>query len=690
MALSTQQEDDYIARHQFQLPEDVDFFKLQFAWNTVSQKLPILRTRIVQTSMGLFQVIVKSSIGNFADNSTNFPMRLGTALNRVILDQQQKVLTWISHHATYDGISIRLIMKLVNQVYREIPLDPMDFTDYRIFINYIRQLSFDASKSFWASQLADVSPEWFPSGGSSITHVDINGRLQTVNTLAAPLTSEIIRASWGLVLAAYTSSDEVVFGTILSGRTASVQNIDRIAGPTIATVPIRVRIDDGEKIEAFLTRLQEQAMEMIPHQHFGLQNIRRISDDVRHACDFHNLLVIHAMEEAFEEASSVLQAHGSLTPFNMNTYPLVLEVHILPNGYSLDVSYDRSITSEVQIQRLVRQFDNVVSHLLCCRSQPSSVVSDIQVISSADREELWLWNNAIPETVEDSLHHLIEQRVQLAPDAEAIVSWDGRMTYFELDQASSILAHEIFSRDKSVGSFVPLFFEKSLWTVVAMLAVLKAGKAFAFLDPSYPVERLRQVTSILTPHLAISSHIHQESCRKLVPDTIVLGPDTVRTSKKMVNPPTVVVRSSDPICAIFTSGTTGKPKGAILSHRSYVSSNMQHAKTLSMDSTTRMLQFGSCSFDAIIFEVLTTLLVGGCVCVPEEKYRNIDIDVEITRMKANWALFTPSFASLLSPEQVPTLKALILVGEAANVQLIQTWSNKLSLHNGNCFLLYVN
>jgi amino acid adenylation domain-containing protein len=732
MALSIHQAGDYVARRHFHLPENVELPRLLAALDAVAQRVPTLRSRIVQTESGLYQVVIRGEIAVAQDGddvqgeghavldvNNDKPMGLGEALNRFAVGRERKVLIWVSHHATYDEVSATMFLKLVNRTYHGRPLEgPLSPADYRLFIQHITELSLESSQQFWSNQLADASPDPFPfhaagqSRNSTSTHeVKVTGRFRTAAVSARRPTQAAIRAAWAIVLAAHTSSDDVVFGTILSGRDAPVEGVDRMVGPTISTVPIRVRVDGGETAAALVARLRAQATDMIPHEHFGLQRIRRIGDEARHACDFRNLLVIHppadddqADDEEEEEEGrhrdpAVLKADDArAATLPMNTYPLVLELH-LPgtrggedgHEYALDVSFDPSIIDEVQVERVVRQFQHVLTQLLLSQDPPDAteasahepprIVKDIEVISAADREELWRWNSNVPATVEESLHSLIHKRSQAAPDAEAVVAWDGRLTYAQLDQASSALAHDILARNDSSGSFVALCFEKSVWVAVAMLAVLKAGKAFAFLDPAYPFDRLRHITSLLEPVLAIASPTHLEFCRGLVPNTMVLGPGFQKTAA-LVSPPAVMVRPSDPICAVFSSGTTGVPKGAVLSHRSYVTSNLEHARITSLDANSRVLQFASCSFDANVFEVLTPLMMGGCVCIPLEANRNGDIDVEIRRMRVNWAFFTPAFAALLEPERVPTLKTVVLGGEPVSVQLVKSWSRQVSLHIG--------
>ncbi|TVY88421.1 Nonribosomal peptide synthetase, partial [Lachnellula willkommii] len=318
---------------------------LQSTLEAVIQRFPILRSRIVQSASGLYQVIIRDQIPIAQELDKSQPLGLGEALNSFVVDRQGKTLTWISHHATYDEVSATMILKLVNRIYSNMPFENSLFSaDYRLFIKHITQLPLESSQEFWSNQLDNASPDAFPlhtvgqsRNSTSVQEVKVTGRFCTTAVLNKPPTQAVVRAAWAIVLAAHTASDDVVFGTILSGRDAPVEGIDDMAGPTIATVPIRVRFDSAETIEAFVARLRAQATDMISHEHFGLQRIRRIGDGAQHACDFRNLLVIHPPrddddddDEEHEEGErnmGLLKADDAAS-LPMNTYPLLLEVHL--------------------------------------------------------------------------------------------------------------------------------------------------------------------------------------------------------------------------------------------------------------------------------------------------------------------------------------------------------------------------
>lgn len=151
------------------------------------------------------------------------------------------------------------------------------------------------------------------------------------------------------------------------------------------------------------------------------------------------------------------------------------------------------------------------------------------------------------------------------------------------------------------------------------------------------------------------------------------------------------VESHNAAYIIPTSGTTGQPKLTLLEHRQYCTGAHGHIPGLLFGSTKplRALQFAAHSFDASVIEILTPLMIGGCVCIPDEETRLNDIAKAINTMRVTWTALTPTFVRFLEPSMVPTLSAIVLMGEAMSQANLDTWS-KINLVNGYVlFLLWL-
>lgn len=195
----------------------------------------------------------------------------------------------------------------------------------------------------------------------------------------------------------------------------------------------------------------------------------------------------------------------------------------------------------------------------------------------------------------------------MKPEAEAVRAWDATFTYRELDLHSTRLAYHLAQLGVKEEVIVPLCFEKSAWVVVAMLAVLKAGGAFVPLDPAHPPARLKDIVLGVDAKIALCSSKYHRLASTLTPKAIAVNGFTfIGVESAVENLPKVSPNSAAYV--IFTSGTTGKPKGTLIEHASYCTGAAAHAPAMGMEpGGVRSLQFASFTFDASLLEIVTTV-----------------------------------------------------------------------------------
>ena len=179
--------------------------------------------------------------------------------------------------------------------------------------------------------------------------------------------------------------------------------------------------------------------------------------------------------------------------------------------------------------------------------------------SIADLEQIRRWNETIPPAVEACVHHLVETQVHDHPDDEAVCSREGALTYRELNAYANSLAISLVRRGIKPGDLISVCFEKSMWTVVAMLAVLKAGVAFVPV-PCSPVQRIKTIISLIKPAVILTSLRQATLFTDMGEHVVVVGEAFREVSVHMVEPLRVRVRPSDLAYVLFTSGSTGIPK----------------------------------------------------------------------------------------------------------------------------------
>lgn len=377
-------------------------------------------------------------------------------------------------------------------------------------------------------------------------------------------------------------------------------------------------------------------------------------------CSFHNVLI------------------ESQLPCGVNTM-IVLDSSISPAQVYMEYS-----RTSLTVNQAWSQLTTMVHILEQMVMNPGLSLREVDFLGSYSSRLIRQWNNpyslARPQVC---IHTLILEHCRSQPSSEALCAWDGSVTYAELDQFSLAVALQLLSLGVGPESVVPLYFEKSRWTVVAMLGVLRAGGAFVLLDPSHPMARLAEICSEVQAPVAIASESLEDLGRQLAPQVITVL-DTVKshidTGKNAFN---TSVKPSNAAYVAFTSGSTGKPKGIVIEHQCFVANTLAQNAVQNINSQTRAFQFASYGFDSSILETLMTLVAGGCVCIPSEKQRLNGLADAIRGMRANWLELTPSVARFINPEEVPDVKSVLLVGEPMSQDHITQWSGsgKIQLLN---------
>lgn len=696
----------FITRQVFELPPNLDIERLRYSWEAVVQKNQILRTRIISGAEQPLQLVLKAStspvpweewgngdIDSYIDQDCKRRMQLGDALvrcahvrNRRSGSHNHFVLTM--HHAVYDAWTLPLLLRQVESIYNE--ENPVPTTPFISFITYLQDLDVKESENFWRSSFENIQAPQFPelpSTGSTPKPTAYLKQSVSFDGLEAidvtPTT--LARFAWALTISEYTNSLDVLYGVTVSGRDVPLPGIEKITGPTIATFPLRIQLEVSSTIEEALSHIQDYTTQSGPFQHLGLQKIGNLSPEAAAACQFGSLLIVQStsqnvLSSGLFQGNHQPGAQDLESTFDNNALTVICELDKDTHIFNLEAFYDPEIVPERQMTWIMEQF---AFHLEKLRHQPHSKVKDILGANPRHTQQLETWNSSVPAGVNSCVHDLIEVHAIARPSSMAVAAWDGEFTYKELDVLSSHLAVQLTTRNAvGPGVFVPLCFEKSKWTIVAILAVMKAGGAFVLLDPSQPLQRLKGLCLQLNSGIALSSEQNFPLMKDIgLPTICVSNDETACSAACGSHTIQSSVCPSDPLYIIFTSGSTGTPKGTIIEHIALATNAFQYGRLQHYDSQSRVLQFSSYTFDNSFAEILYTLICGGCVCVPADDER-MDIVQEISRYNVNLASLTPSLARALDPKEVPSLRTLLLGGEAVQSIDLAMWAGLIRVING--------
>lgn len=690
MSLSMRSPGDFIGSFSYSLPVDIDITRFRKAWQVVAEANSIMRTRIVQYG-ALFQSVVHDElpwmvVGDITEYNPSLSqreMQLGQPLIFLAHGQQRPGnrtdFLLVIHHVLYDGWSLQSILDQVHQAYNGHSLTTRPFNG---FIEYLVHSNGKASQDYWTNQLADVAGATFPSLPSSDYRPVADSTISETISLQSPAgitKATLLQLAWSLVLSRYTDTSDVVFGLTLSGRQASVPEIESVTGPTITTVPLRVRLQSEHSIISELRRLQEQLAAMVPFEQLGLQNIRRLGADAAAACEFQNLLLIQpALAASRDEFLLPIDQRGSAEAFS--AYALEVTCETSANETTIMLDFDPRVIQQQQAQRMLSCYTHIVQQM---QQDPNKKISDLDYVDPSAQREIMQWNAALPQAVDQFFHEGIHQQCIKTPDAPAVCAWDGGFTYRELDHISSILAEHVHNLGIGPEVFVPILSEKSCWVAVAILGVIKAGGAVILLDPKIPFKRLRTICQDVNAQTIVSSCSFANLASQLTTTVVTVGSDTIPQGHNN----TQVTLSSqftprNALYAIFTSGSTGKPKGIVINHSAFYTSCRAQQRPLYLDPTARTLQFASHMFDVSVADYLWTFLTGGCLCVPSEESLRNNLPGVVNDLQVNRIDMTPSLARVYRPEDMPTIKTILLGGEPMSQVDVQMWAGRVRLVNG--------
>ena len=379
---------------------------------------------------------------------------------------------------------------------------------------------------------------------------------------------------------------------------------------------------------------------------------------------------------------------------------MVVQIGLLPGVVSIRHRYPH--VSAKYARSIASTFRKIIIQIL---KYPQLQVGNLDVVSDGDKQLMLSWNPAKPfDNAENvCMHHLVEAKARQMPKSEAVCAWDGSLNYFQLNSLSDAVAQRLVNLGVGRRVYVPFAFEKSMWTVVATLAILKAGGAFVPMNPNDPRARLGEILGNVNASVVVTMEPFVSIFEGLVQHIEVVSAMTVclhhvdeghstetkphcdetcgfkNTDSNAANSVHVSpVGPKDPIFVLFTSGSTGKPKGMIHEHAAICTHAITHGDAMGYHGA-RVLQFAAHTFDVAIIDIFTTLIFGGCICIPSEEDRRSNIICVINDMRADYAILTPSFAGLIEPSEVPTLKTLAIGGEALPQDRIQRWSEKVKL-----------
>lgn len=602
-----------------QFANSVDIHRFQEAWQKVIQRHSALRTVLVESVAqdGLYDQIVlkqvdasivqvkceKAEAEALFSSQEPISFQQTEALHRLTVCETssgQVMCKLEINHAIVDGVSMPIILRDICLAYdgkisdRHGPL----FSDY---ISFLQKSPVEFDLRYWKDYLSGLEPCYFPplegtheSNRLEKVDVKLNVALDVLNFFCGQhnvTLSNLFQAAWGLVLRSYTGLDQVCFGLLSSGRDAPVNDIQNAVGAFITMLVCRLDLSGTNTVIQVLEKAREDFMCSLPHQYCSLANIQ-------HALElsgqplFNTVMSFHKEPDPESPEASAL-SFNYISGHDPTEYEFTVDVGVLGDQIAISLEYWTASISDAQANNVASSFSQALDSIL---KNTNAEVSGLDLVGQAHKSQIEAWNGVVPTAVERCVHEIIQEKALAHPNTPAVCSWDGNLTYSELDILATQLAHHLVGLGVKRESLVPFCFDKSSWTVVAILAVVKAGGACVALDPTHPLSRLKSILYDTNAKIVLVAPQHHHLFRDMVDHVVVVESSLMKKIPAALTSATTV-QSHDPAFVIFTSGTTGKPKGIVLEHASICTSARDMGDLLNLGPHSRVLQFAAYTFD---------------------------------------------------------------------------------------------
>lgn len=344
------------------------------------------------------------------------------------------------------------------------------------------------------------------------------------------------------------------------------------------------------------------------------------------------------------------------------------------NLMGLSLVYKTSALSLCYGENISSTITEVVEGILANSNQ---CIKDLNLFSPMNRSQVSRWNSKEIPSKSPSIVGVIHKHACERPHHPAICAWDGVLSYADLDTLTTWWASQLHELGVGPESMVPIMMDSSKWMVVTELSVLKAGGAFVPIDPLQPDKRVQDIVQQVNPTVALSSERLRQRLSSLFGGTIIVCEEITSRLPTAIRaiPPRAAPEGTGYV--LFTSGSTGHPKGCVVSHGA-LGNVVDQIRSLNINADSRVLQFASYGFGVSLIEIYCALGAGATICIPSKEDCLDNFNEVIDRMEVSWAILTPSAASSLTTPLV-SLKTLVLAGEPMRSDLFHTWAHEVEL-----------
>ena len=617
-----------------------DILRTAIVWQNVSQPIQVV-LRIAP--LHVEEVVFDQSIGDVAaqlsqsHKSGHYRLDLGQApLLRAILSHDVSRGRWVlqilAHHIVGDHVGLETIVEEIQLITQKREAELKKAMPFRNFIAHTNfRISETDHERFFTSMLRDIEEPTAPFGLIDFTtdHLDnaeyvktvgepLVGRLQMVARNLGVSCASVMHVIWAQVLARTSRQTDIVFGTVMSGRSNGGEGIDRAVGMFINTLPIRI-IVNGQNVREVITQTHRSLTELMEYDHVPLTMVQRCSGVAAPLPLFTALLNYRHSRTA--GTGFINDEVIWLGAYERSTYPLTLSVDDTGDDMIFTVQASSHVNPESVCAYVLTTMRNILDAL---EDVAPVAMSRIEVLNEEERKRLLFgWNaTEVPRARQVTLHGLFDEQARMVPTKVALISNERCLTYGEIRRSAKCLASKLQEIGARPNRLIGVLLEKGWEQVVAVLGALYSGAAYLPLDPELPAERVRQILRHAEVSIVLTKSGIVEKMDGFTGDLAIVDMDLLRNEFADFSDSNEVPDSADSDLAyvIYTSGSTGVPKGVAIDHRAVVNTLLDINERFAIGPNDRVIALSSLSFDLSVFDIFGSLAAGAAIVIPDQAF----------------------------------------------------------------------
>ncbi|HEY0601395.1 MAG TPA: amino acid adenylation domain-containing protein [Herpetosiphonaceae bacterium] len=635
------------------------------------------------------------------------------------LSRHEHVLLITVHHIVSDGWSLGVLVQELAALYeafahgRPSPLKPLPI-QYTDFVAWQREWLqgdvLEAQLAFWQAQFDQAIPalalptdhprppiQTFRGATENfVLPAALSAALSDLSRREGLTLFMVLLAGFNVLMARYSGQDDILVGTPIANRTRS--EVEGLIGLFANTLVLRSDLSGNPTFRELLRRVRTASLGAYDHQDLPFE---MLVEKLQPERDLSRNPIFQVMFVLQNTPVSTLELSGltlQALPADSGTSKFDLRLSMNEGSGELAgaLEYNTDLFESGTITRMLAHFETLLADIV---AHPERRLSELRLLTEAEARQLDEWNRtAAPYALDRSLHSLIEEQARRTPEAVAVVFDDNpsqeqalsgpgkALTYAELDRLADRLARQL--QQHGVGPNIPVGIcaERSLEMIVGLLGILKAGGAYMPLDPAYPSERLAYMLDNARPPVVLVQRHLVERLPGHKATQLLLDAAPPDDLPQMA---AVALDPDDLAYVLYTSGSTGQPKGVAVSHRSIVNRLLWMQETYRLDASDHVLQKTPYSFDVSVWEFFWPLLTGARLVIarPEGHKDPAYLVQLIAQQQITTLHFVPSMLGPFLDVQAlvfcQSLRRVMCSGEALPLAFAQRFFARVDaeLHN---------